>query len=182
MPCFAVMRILIVGFMCSGKSHVGRLVAARLGLPHVDTDRLVEAEVGPLLPWMRMHGEEAFRMRESAVLSRVLAGPVAVVSTGGGTPCEADNMDRMCAAGTVVFLDVPVDTLIDRCARKGGDRPLLFGLKGEALAARVRELLALRMPVYRRAHVLVRADGPAEQVADRIVAAVLQGPARDQAM
>ena len=52
LSCFAPMRVLLIGFMCSGKSHIGRLVAQRLGLPHVDTDRLVEQEVGPLLPWI----------------------------------------------------------------------------------------------------------------------------------
>lgn len=176
------MHVLIIGFMCSGKSHIGRLVAQRLGLPHVDTDRLVEQEVGPLLPWIGQHGEAAFRAREAMVLRQVLQGPAAVVSTGGGTPCEGDNMERMLAAGTVVYLDVPVDVLIDRCARKGGDRPLLFGLKGEALANRVRDLLAQRTPVYRRAHVLVRADDTPERIADRITAAVVQRPGPDQAM
>lgn len=182
LSCFAPMRVLLIGFMCSGKSHIGRLVAQRLGLPHVDTDRLVEQEVGPLLPWIGTHGEAAFRVREAQVLRNVLQGPDAVVSTGGGTPCEGDNMERMCAAGTVVYLDVPVDLLIDRCALKGGDRPLLFGLKGEALAARVRDLLAQRTPVYRRAHMLVRADDSPERIADRIAAAIAQGPRPGQAM
>lgn len=176
------MRVLITGFMCSGKSHIGRLVAQRLGLPHLDTDRLVEQEVGPLLPWIRLHGEAAFRLREKQVLQKVLAGGDAVVSTGGGTPCEDNNMDLMLAAGTVVYLDVPEDVLIDRCASKGGDRPLLFGLHGDALASRVRELLVRRTPVYRRAHVLVRADGAPDRIADRIAAAVSHRPGTDQAM
>jgi shikimate kinase len=169
------MSVLIVGFMCSGKSHIGRLVAQRLGLPHLDTDRLVEAEVGPLLPWMRLHGEVAFRERESAVLSRVLEGPPAVVSTGGGTPCEGDAMDRMLRAGTVVYLDVPMDLLIERCARKGGDRPLLFGLQGDTLAERVRSLMERRAPVYRRAQMHVHAADAPDVLAERIAKALEPG-------
>ncbi|HEX2616492.1 MAG TPA: shikimate kinase, partial [Flavobacteriales bacterium] len=91
-----------------------------------------------------------------------------VISCGGGTPMGGDNMDRMCAAGTVVYLDVPLDVLVDRCARVGGDRPLLFGLKGDALRERVEGLLAERLPTYERAQLRITATDAPRTIAERI--------------
>ena len=167
------MRIFLVGPMCSGKTTVGRALAARLGFPHLDTDRLIEARIGPITPWVLREGEEAFRHEERAVLLDVVAGPGAVVSCGGGTPIAFDNMDRILEAGMVVHLDVPLPELIDRCQRKGIDRPLLFGLGREALAARVEALWRTRRPVYQRAHVTVDAGGSPAAIVEAIAGAVL---------
>jgi shikimate kinase len=162
------MRIFIIGFMCSGKSTVGRLLAARLGLPFIDIDRVVEARVGPLLPFIRDHGEAAFRAAEKEALEGLLGAEAAVIATGGGTPMHGDGLDRMTAAGTVVWLRIAPADLLPRIIRSGGDRPLLFGLKGDALAARVMALLSEREPVYARARLAVDASRPPEQVAEAI--------------
>jgi shikimate kinase len=77
-------------------------------------------------------------------------------------------MDLLLNAGLVVYLDVPLDVLVDRCARKGGDRPLLFGLKGDQLRDRVHDLMALRLPVYERAHIHMAATAAPEVIAARI--------------
>ncbi|MFN6177149.1 MAG: shikimate kinase [Flavobacteriales bacterium] len=167
------MHVALIGFMCSGKSTVGRSLAALLGVPFVDIDRVVEQRVGPLVPFFQQHGEEAFREQEHQVLIDVLQGPPSVIATGGGTPCLFDNMERMKQAGTVVWLDVPLDALMPRIERSGGDRPLLFGLKGEALRARVEELLAPREPVYAQADIIVQAAAPPQVVAERIAQALL---------
>ncbi len=163
------MRIFLIGPMCSGKTTVGRALAQRLGLPHVDVDRAVEARIGPLTPWVQREGEQAFRQEERATLLDLLEGPPAVVSCGGGTPMAFDNMDKLLAAGTVLYLDVSLPVLVDRCERKGTDRPLLFGLRGEALATRVADLLAERRPTYQRAHQSIPADEAPEQVVERIL-------------
>jgi len=160
--------LFLIGFMCSGKSRVGRELAQQLGVRHVDIDRVVEQRVGPLVPYFQKHGEAAFREREREVLLELLGERDLVVSTGGGTPMEGDNLERMLAAGPVILLDVPMETLLPRIIRSGGDRPLLLGLKGDALKARVETLLAERMPTYARASHVVRADCPPEEVARRI--------------
>jgi shikimate kinase len=147
--------IFLIGFMCSGKSRIGRELAQELGWRLVDIDRAVEARVGPLVPYFQDHGEEAFREREREVLLDLLAEQDLVVSTGGGTPMDGDNMDRMLAAGPVVYLDVPLDAL-------------MLGLQGEALRSRVEQLLALRLPAYARASHAVDADGNPAEVARRI--------------
>ncbi len=167
------MHIALIGFMCSGKSTVGRALATLLGLPYVDIDRVVEKRVGPLVPYFQQHGEEAFRQQEHEALIELLQGPTSVIATGGGTPCLFDNLERMKQAGTVVWLDVPLDALMPRIERSGGDRPLLFGLKGDALRARVEELLAPREPVYAQADIIVQAAAPPQVVADRIAKALL---------
>lgn len=156
--------------MCSGKSTVGKALAHGLALPFVDIDRVVEAEVGPLLPFFRDQGEEAFRRIEREHLERLLEGPRCVLATGGGTPCEGDAMDLLLQRSTVIWLDVQMPVLMARIRRSGGDRPLLSGLQGVALEERVGELLALRTPVYSRAMHRVAADGPAEEVVARIAA------------
>jgi shikimate kinase len=164
------MRIFLIGFMCAGKSRVGRELATRLRMPFIDLDRVIEERVGPLVPFFHKEGEAAFRRIESEVLGQVLQGPRAVVATGGGTPCVVDNMERMRAAGMTVWLDVPEPELMRRIERAGGDRPLLLGLKGEALLDRVRELLAEREPVYVQADYIVPAGDAPELVVQRIEA------------
>jgi shikimate kinase len=86
--------IFLIGFMCSGKSRVGRELAQQLGVRHVDIDRVVEQRVGPLVPYFQQHGEAAFREREREVLLELLGERDLVVSTGGGTPMEGDNVEH----------------------------------------------------------------------------------------
>jgi shikimate kinase len=166
-------RIFLIGFMCSGKTTVGRALAPLLGLPFSDLDRVVEERVGPLLAFVQREGEEAFRAQEAEVLGELLAGPDGVIATGGGTPCFGDHLARMKEAGTVIWLDVPMEVLMPRIVRAGGDRPLLFGLKGDALRARVQQLLEERTVVYEQADVIVQAGVPPVEVAQRISAVLI---------
>lgn len=166
------MRVFLIGFMCSGKSRIGRELAGLMKLRHLDIDRLIEQRVGPITPWFQQNGEAAFREIEEQVLSELLTSDNVVISTGGGTPCEGDNLDRMLQAGTVVYLDLPLDALVERCASKGIDRPLLFGLKGEALSTRVEELLTPRLPFYNRAQMRIRALDEPHITAARIAQAL----------
>jgi shikimate kinase len=169
--------VVLIGFMCSGKSTVGKALAAALDLPYKDLDRVIEAEVGPLLPFFQRHGEEAFRQLERQQLELLLDGPPIVLATGGGTPCEGDAMDLLLKRSTVVWLDVSLPALLPRIIRAGGDRPLLFGLRGEALEERVQELLAQRTPIYARATHRVPADDAVPEVVARIQA-LLNGQER----
>lgn len=165
-------HIQLIGFMCTGKSRIGRELAPLLALPFHDLDRVIEQRVGPIKPFFEREGEDAFRVVEGEVLRALLAGPTAVLSMGGGTPCTGDNLVNMKSAGTVVWLDVPMAVLLPRIERAGGDRPLLAGLKGDALRSRVEELLEPRLPVYRQAHVRVDADATPREVAERIMSAL----------
>jgi len=172
------MHIFLIGFMCSGKSRIGRELAPLLGLPFHDLDRVIEQRVGPITPYFQRAGEGAFRNVEAEVLEELSTGPDAVIATGGGTPCEGDNLRLMQRAGTVVWLHVPLVDLMPRIQRSGGDRPLLFGFKGDALRERVEELLGPRSPIYRKADVTVLANVAPAMVAERIRAALQERQSR----
>jgi shikimate kinase len=161
-------HVVLIGFMCSGKSTVGRALAPLLQLPFMDIDRVVEQRVGPLVPFFKQHGEEAFRAEERRALHELLSAPRSVIATGGGTPCEGDNLAYMKAAGVVIWLDVPLPALMPRILRAGGDRPLLMGLQGEALEQRVAELLEARADRYAEADIIVQAGGAVDQVVSRV--------------
>lgn len=166
------MHIQLIGFMCAGKSRAGRELAPLLGLPFQDLDRVIEQRVGPIKPFFEREGEAAFRSVESAVLRDLLLGVPAVIAMGGGTPCHGSNLDLMLSAGTVVWLDVPLDVLLPRIERTGSDRPLLAGFSGPALRDHVCSMLASRLLFYGRAHARVDGSGTPAEVAHRIAAVV----------
>lgn len=164
--------LFLTGFMGSGKSRIGRELSALLGTRFIDVDRAIEQQIGPITPFFQREGEAAFREVERQVLQDLLKGADAVIATGGGTPFQFDNMERMLAAGNVVYLDASLPVLIERLKRTGRDRPLLFGLSDAQLEQRISELFAARRPGYLRAHHVINADATPQEVAARIVAAI----------
>lgn len=167
-----VSSIFLTGFMGSGKSRIGRELAARLDRPFVDLDREIERRIGPITPFFLGRGEQAFRDVERDVLGIFLPKPDMVLAAGGGTPFFFDNMERMQQAGTVIFLDIPLGILQERLLRTGRDRPLLLGASDEELKRRVSDLLARRLPEYRRARITVDANAPPGEVVERVLSAL----------
>ena len=169
-------RVYLTGFMATGKSTVGPLLADRLGYRFVDLDWLVEARAGRTVRELFAEGEGAFRAIEAEALRETTTGEGLVVSTGGGTLVDPQNLAAARAAGPVVWLRSSAETIVRRVGRNRG-RPLLQGrfgrpLRGRALEARVRDLLAAREPFYAQADVAVDADGSAEAVAREAAEAV----------
>ena len=134
----------LIGMMGSGKSVVGAAVAPRLGRPLVDTDTEVEALAGTTITDLfETDGEAAFRHLESVVISRVAAGPPAVVATGGGAVLDAHNVAAMRASGRIVWLSAAPDVLVKRLDG-GAGRPLL----GADVRPTLSRLLNRRRPLY----------------------------------
>ena len=162
--------VVLVGFMGSGKSSVGRELARRFRVPFVDVDERIESAAGcRIRDLFGREGEPAFRVREKAVLRDVLSVKGCVVATGGGAFADEENRVLLRSYAPVVYLEAAVETLLERLAGDLG-RPLLRG--GDREEA-VRELLSRREPGYRTADVTVRTDGRtvkdvAGQVADWI--------------
>ena len=110
------------GFMGTGKSTIGLLIAELAGVPFVDLDARIAARFGPVSELIRMQGEPAFRAIEASELARALDGGVCVLATGGGAWVSEANRVRLREAALCVVLTAPLDVLRQRVA--GTDRPL----------------------------------------------------------
>lgn len=144
------MLIYLVGYMASGKSAFGRVLAGKLGFSFIDMDEWIANEAGiSISEYFASRGEDAFRLHEQKLLRYVSMSERTVVATGGGTPCFFENMDLMNATGHTVWLDVPFEILIHRLANESEQRPVLAGAID--LKALVENQLMIRIPYYQRA-------------------------------
>ena len=163
-------NIYLIGFMGSGKTTVGRLLAQRLHWAFVDTDVQIESVTGRTIPELFARiGEAGFREIEHEVLRTVTGKTRQVVALGGGAPLRSDNWQMIRSTGRTVYLSVPIDVLWSRL-RRVRDRPLIAGYTGEALRQRIAALLEQREPLYRRADIVIAcAYHPPEVIVQMIV-------------
>jgi len=168
-PTDAPPNLVLTGFMGTGKSTVGRVLAARLGRPFVDTDALIEERHGPIPDLFATHGEAHFRAVEREVAAELGARRGLVVATGGRLLLDPANVDTLGRSGTVVCLVASVDALVERLAGEAAGRPLL---QGADVRERIGALLAERAPGYARfPQVATDGLGP-DEVADAVLAVV----------
>jgi shikimate kinase / 3-dehydroquinate synthase len=138
-------NIVLTGFMGTGKTAVGREVAARTGRPFVDLDDLIVQRAGKSIPEIfAQDGEPAFRALEAAICGEMAAPAGLVIATGGGAVVNPANREALAAGGTVICLESDLGTILQRVGR-GDDRPMLAS---PDRVARIRELLAARAEVY----------------------------------
>ena len=146
------MNIVLIGFMGTGKSAVGRVLARRTDFRHLDTDAEIERRTGKTIPQIFADdGEEAFRARETELLTELAErqpedGPL-VLSTGGGTPLRLENANLLKRTGTVVWLQVAPEAILARVAHSLHERPLLAAHQADPLA-QIESLLASREEAY----------------------------------
>jgi shikimate kinase len=163
-------NIVLIGFMGSGKSTVGRLVAQQLAWRFVDTDTLIERVAGCDIPALFVReGEASFRERESVILHGVGAGIGQVISTGGGAILREDNVRVLRGSGMVVWLTAHPETIAERTSRRRASRPLLTG--EEDPLTKILRLLGERSPIYQKsAHRVVDTTNRSPQaIASEIV-------------
>jgi shikimate kinase len=152
------MKIFLIGFMGSGKTTLGRKLAARMNYEFIDLDHKLEQQVElSIAEYFSFFGEDSFRKLEKEVLRKTQYPENVVISTGGGLPCFFDNMDWMKANGKVVYLNLSPKTLADRLEAGKEERPLLQDKHGEALVAFIEKKLEEREPFYAQANII--ADG-----------------------
>jgi len=162
-------RIVLTGFMGSGKTTVGPLVAARLGWSFVDVDDVIEAEAGATIAEIfARHGEAAFREREHTTIVRLAEADALVLALGGGAIEHPTTRTMLLAApGTLlVHLEVELATTLARCSGTEQSRPVLADQAN--LSARYKR----RLPLYRMAHVSIPVDAlTPEEVVEAILRA-----------
>jgi shikimate kinase len=145
-------NIILCGFMATGKTSVGKRLAAILHYDFLDLDAVIEEEAGASIPQIfSSQGEPAFRKLESRMVERVAEKTKCVIATGGGTIVNPKNLETLKRCGVVVALTADIPAILLRVG-SGDDRPLLQG--GDRLE-RVRSLMELRAPVYAKADMIV---------------------------
>ncbi|HEY8091086.1 MAG TPA: 3-dehydroquinate synthase [Polyangiaceae bacterium] len=162
--------VVLSGFMATGKSTVGPPLAARLGVPFVDTDATIERETGKSVPELwRAEGEAAFRVREGALVERLLSDEVPrVVAFGGGTATAKRTRRLALDRALVVTLTASSATIASRISELANRPNLAVG--GDP-AARARDLLEERAPAYAECHLSLSSDAlDVESVVDAVVA------------
>lgn len=151
------MRIYLLGFMASGKTTLGRQVSAFLEVPFFDTDQVIETQAGRSVQEIfSLHGESHFRQLEQDVLHQTAGFSKVLVATGGGLPLYGDNMDWMLAHGVTIYLEWPVDRLLEHVRTAVRGRPILEHLQ---TAEEINVLLQDRRPVYARAAMTLELEG-----------------------
>ena len=151
--------IFLIGYMGAGKTSVGRALAHRYGLEHIDLDWRIEQRFHQKISDIfATIGEEGFRRRERNMLHEVMGMENVVVSVGGGTPCFFDNMEQMNAEGHTIYLQCSVGVLVERIMRSQNKRPIVANKTKEELMDFVAKHLAEREAFYMQANEIWIAD------------------------
>jgi shikimate kinase len=139
--------IALIGFMGTGKTVVGRLLAAKTGKEFLELDAIIEEKAGRPIPEIfRAEGEAGFREREIEAVKQIAGRKNAVIACGGGAVLNKINIDRLRQECVIVCLTASPEVILERTSADAGGRPLL---EVADRARRVRELLAFRRPFYR---------------------------------
>jgi shikimate kinase len=144
-------NIILCGFMATGKSSVGKRLAAKLHYQFLDMDSLIEKEAGMTIPQIfSSQGEPAFRALESRMVERIAGWTGYVVATGGGTIVNPQNLETLKRCGVVISLTADIRTILLRSGKRD-TRPLL---QGENKSERIRQLMEKREPFYAQADIV----------------------------
>ena len=161
-----MVNLALIGFMGTGKTSVGRLLAEQLRFEFLDTDELIQSRTGRTINDIFVQdGEPAFRELERQVVEELATRQQTVISTGGGLPTNPDNLAQLKRHALVVCLWTAPEKIWER-VKNQSHRPLLHAADPQQ---KIRDLLAARAPFYRQADVLVNTDQrSAREVAQQI--------------
>ena len=149
-------HIFLIGFMGSGKSTVGALLAERLNLPFIDSDKEIEKTAGKSISAIfEQDGEAAFRTLEMDLIRKLESESQAVVAVGGGLPAIDGALELMHQFGMVIYLNTSLLTLLKRLKEERAQRPLLSGLSDSEFHPFVEDLLSQRVHFYKQAKLIM---------------------------
>jgi len=160
-------NIVLIGFMGTGKTSVGKALAKKLGLKFIDVDEVIEKTTGMKISEIfSRFGESRFRDIETEVIKLITQKNGQVIATGGGVVLREENIKRLKEKGVIFCLKASENVIFER-VKQCKDRPLL---QVENLEERIRELLHSRMPLYEKADFSVDTSGlTPEEVAEKII-------------
>lgn len=163
-------NIVLIGFMGTGKTSTGKILATKLGCAFMDLDQKIEAEHQMSIPEMfRQHGENFFRQCERQMVEKVSARRNTVISTGGGTVKDPENTKLLKSQGIMVCLTASVEAILERTGKRG-KRPVLDGKDEGDRRKAIEDLLEERRSVYAQADCTVdTTDKSPLQVVDDII-------------
>ena len=159
-------NIVLTGFMGTGKSTVGRILAQRMGLVHVDTDRMIERRHGPIPRIFDEQGEDGFRRIERAIAQELATDVGYVISTGGRFMLDPENVSLLRPGNRIFCLVADIDVVMERVMRRRSSRPMLAGPDPRA---RVEELMQERAEGYAQFEAVTTDERPPTRVVDDIM-------------
>ncbi|UOB18293.1 shikimate kinase [Abyssalbus ytuae] len=167
------MTVILIGYMGSGKSAIGKKIAKKSKINLVDLDDYIEENEGmSITEIFEKKGEVYFRKKEREYLKQLLETETnKIVSLGGGTPCYGDNMEMILKATPYVFyLKASVDTLYKRLKKRKDQRPLIKNIDNADLSEFIRKHLFERNFYYMQSHHIVNVDGKSrKKIAKKVI-------------
>ncbi|MCG2617286.1 shikimate kinase [Terrimonas sp. NA20] len=154
------MKIFLIGFMGSGKTHRGRQLSQKLNLPFFDLDeQIVNSEGKSINEIFAEEGEEIFRLKEKEVLNIITESHASfIMACGGGAPCYFNNIEYMNQSGVTVWLNTPLQVLFKRLQKEREHRPLLRDLSDAQLNNFIVRKFSDRKIYYEQAKVFIEDD------------------------
>lgn len=155
------MKVVLVGYMASGKSSIGQLLSKEIGAGFLDLDAYIEAQLGKSIPQIFLDkGEIFFRKIEHEMLVQVLVKDEnLVIATGGGTPCYGKNMQTILEKSDFsVYLQLSIPVLAERIGREKNQRPMVKDIDDGDLPEFIGKHLFERRPFYLLAQKTIACD------------------------
>lgn len=163
-------KVILIGFMGSGKSTLGKKLANRMKMKFIDLDseieQAMEMSVGDIFA---QHGESYFRELESRFIDSLFEEDQFVLATGGGTPCFGQNMDTLSKLGLTIYLERSPKELTQRLKNAKQQRPLLEGLTDGELLGFIEKKLAEREEAYRKATLVLSREEQTVEKMEEII-------------
>ncbi len=155
------MKIVLLGYMASGKSSIGKRLSKKLSLRFLDLDDyIIEQEKMSISKIFELKGEVYFRLIEHKYLKEILAKDEKIIlALGGGTPCYANNMEEINKVDAIsIYLEGSTANMIERLIRKKAKRPLIASLGDDKIPEFVAKHLFERRPFYEQAKMKIKID------------------------
>jgi len=169
-------KIILIGYMGTGKSSIGKKLADKLNIPFIDLDEYISLkEKKTISQLFEIKGVLYFRKKEREYLNELLNNNNSfILATGGGTPCYYDNIEQINKYGISVLINTPLNKLVNRLAINKDSRPLISHLKDDELTEFIAKHLFERNNYYHQAQIHVNNDDDIDKTANNIIKELAQ--------